>query len=51
MFIAKKVSLYTGKVIAKEVFNTSEEAIKFINGNLSFSGAFRWTLHFKSIAI
>lgn len=44
MFICKKISIYTGKVLAKEVFNTSTEAIAFCNSNVSASGAFRWVL-------
>ena len=51
MYTAKKISLYTGKVLAKEVFDNSDDAIAFVNSNISHSGAFRWVLSFKSITI
>jgi len=50
-FKAKKISTYTGKVMATETFETSEQAIKFCNSNLSVTGAYHWVLSFKSIAI
>lgn len=50
-YTVKKVSLYTGKTIAKETFTNIDEAIKFCNNNISVSGAYRWVLSFKSIAI
>jgi hypothetical protein len=44
MYKCKKISLYTGKVLAKEVFDNIDKAIAFCNNNLSYTASYRWVL-------
>ena len=44
MYKAIKRSTYTGKIIGKEIFATLDEAILFVNSNISATGAYVWTL-------
>jgi hypothetical protein len=43
MYIVKKISLYTGKIIEKKVFDSLDKAIAYHNSNLSVSGSYRVT--------
>ena len=43
-YTCKKISIYTGKVMAKEVFYNLDKAIQFCNNNLSITGAYQWIL-------
>jgi len=44
MYKAIKKSLYNGKTLATETFETLEQAIEFINSNQSASGSYQWIL-------
>jgi hypothetical protein len=44
MYTCKKISTYTGKTIAKEVFDNLDQAIKFCNSNISATGSYQWLL-------
>jgi hypothetical protein len=44
MYKAYKKSLYTGKTLATETFETLAQAIEFIKSNQSATGSFVWKL-------
>ena len=44
MYKAVKKSLYNGKTLATETFETLEQAIEFIKSNQSATGSFVWKL-------
>jgi len=50
-YTCKKISTYTGKIMAKKVFDDLDKAIKFCNSNLSITGAYQWILSTKFIKI